>query len=62
MGEYDNELKDIEFLYTVTPDEIDITKLNGLAPCRICVIQNTCTQYIRCKPYQEYKRKREKRK
>ena len=34
----------------------------GKAPCSICVIQNTCTWAGKCEKYQEYKRKREKRK
>lgn len=51
--------------------ELDITKCtleeifavaDGKAPCSICVIQNTCTASEKCEPYQEYKRKREKRK
>lgn len=51
------DVNDVKFLYTLLPEEIDITKLNGLSPCSVCVIQNTCTQSIRCENYQKWRKK-----
>lgn len=36
------------------PDEIDIKKLKGNAPCSECVMQNTCGRSGTCEIYQKW--------